>query len=238
MTEGITLAAIAKIVAIDVVLSGDNAVVIAMASRALPSHLQRKAIFWGGAGAIGLRVVITALVAYLLRVPFLQLLGGVFLLWVAFKLLVGEDEEKDVKAGASLREAVVTIIVADFVMSLDNMLAVGGASHGSVVLLLSGLLISMGVIMFSSSLIAKLMNRYGWLVYAGAGILAWTATEMIIEDQWLDRFYTLGHTVELVVAAAVTGSILTVGYWVSSRAAGRQQAAAAAEGAEHTENAN
>jgi YjbE family integral membrane protein len=233
MLEGISLLAIAKIIAIDVVLSGDNAVVIAMASRTLPSDLQRKAIFWGGAGAIGLRVVITALVAYLLNVPFLQLLGGLFLLWVSYKLLVGEDEAQNVKAGANLREAVTTIIAADFVMSLDNMLAVGGASHGSMILLFTGLLISMGVIMFCSRIIANLMNRFAWLVYVGAAILAWTAAEMVLQDRWLDRFWAPSHSLTLVVGAVVTGLVLLLGHLAKGRAAARH----GAEG-EHSSSAD
>ncbi len=231
MPDGISLSAILKIVAIDIVLSGDNAVVIAMASRALPADLQKKAIFWGGAGAIGLRVIITALVAYLLRVPFLQLAGGLFLVYVSFKLLVGSEEEANVKAGSNLREAITTIIAADFVMSLDNMLAVGGASHGSVGLLLMGLAVSMAVIMFASGLIAKLMNRYAWLVYAGAGILAWTATEMVLSDRWLEKYFVPSHTISLVLGAVVTAAVLGLGYVVSSRAA-RHQVAAAGERSE------
>lgn len=232
MLEGISLIAILKIIAIDVVLSGDNAVVIALASRSLPSNLQRKAIVWGGAGAIGLRVLVTALVAYLLNVPLLQLLGGLFLLWVSYKLLVGEDETQQVKAGANLREAIVTIIAADFVMSLDNMLAVGGASHGSMVLLFAGLLISMGVIMFFSGIIAKLMNRFAWLIYVGSAILAWTAADMVLQDRLLDRYLAPSDAAALVIDGVVTGLVLLLGHLAKGRAAARAKDAGHADRAD------
>lgn len=218
MFTGITLGAIFQIILIDLVLSGDNAVVIAMAARSLPHEQQRKAIFFGGAAAIGLRVIITAVVAIALKVPLLQLGGGLLLCWVAWKLLTGGDEEAaDIKAAHRLRDAVLTIVMADFVMSLDNMLAVGGASHGSIPLLLMGLFVSMGVIMFASTYIAKAMNRLPWLVYVGAGILAWTAGGMIMDDRWLHRIYTPGHGAALAAQAVITATVLGAGYLLNRR---------------------
>lgn len=213
MFTGITLGAVFQIILIDLVLSGDNAVVIAMAARSLPEAQQKRAILFGGAAAIGLRVAITAVVAVALRVPLLQLAGGLLLCWIAWKLLTGGDEEAaEIRAAHRLRDAIATIVMADFVMSLDNMLAVGGASHGSLPLLLMGLLVSMGVIMFASTYIAKAMNRLPWLVYVGSGILAWTAGGMIMDDQWLHRVYTPSHGVVLAVQALLTVALLGAGY--------------------------
>jgi YjbE family integral membrane protein len=219
MFAGISIAAILNIIVIDLMLSGDNAVVIAMAARNLPPVQQKKAIFWGGTAAIVLRIIITAVVSIALAIPLLQMIGGFMLCWIAYKLLAGgEEEEANVKAGSNLRDAVVTIVTADFVMSLDNMLAVGGASHGSLGLLLFGLLVSMGLIMFSSQYIAKLMNRFAWLVYLGSGILAWTAGKMILDDRWLHRVYNPGSTTHLVVPALLVAVILGAGYMANRRA--------------------
>lgn len=213
------IAAILKITFIDLVLSGDNAVVIAMASRSLPQEQQRRAIFWGGAAAIGLRVIVTALVAYMLAVPLLQLAGGLVLFWIACKLLTHGEEEHQVRSAGTLMQAITTIVMADAVMSLDNMLAVGGASHGDMKLLLLGLVISMGVIMFASGLIARLMNRLPVLVYIGAGILAWTAGDMILSDHWLRRYYTPTGPVEIAVPAVLAAICVAYGYLKSRTAA-------------------
>jgi YjbE family integral membrane protein len=174
--------AILSIVVIDLVLSGDNAVVIGMASRRLPPSQRRKAIILGAVGAIGLRVTFTAMIALLLGIPLLQAFGGLLLVWIAFKLLRQEHSEANVREGANLFDAVRTIIIADVIMSLDNILAVGGAAHGDLALLLFGLALSMPIIMFGSNLVAVLMNRLPWLVYLGSAILAYTAGEMIFED--------------------------------------------------------
>jgi YjbE family integral membrane protein len=174
--------AILSIVIIDLVLSGDNAVVIGMASRRLPPEQRRKAIIFGAAGAIGLRITFTAMVALLLGIPLLQSIGGVLLVWIAFKLLRQEHAEENVREGANLFDAVRTIIIADVIMSLDNILAVGGAAHGNLWLLLFGLALSMPIIMFGSNLVATLMNRLPWLVYLGSAVLAFTAGEMIFSD--------------------------------------------------------
>ena len=180
--------AILSIVVIDLVLSGDNAVVIGMASRRLPPEQRRKAIIFGAVGAIGLRVTFTAMVAILLGIPLLQAIGGVMLVWIAFKLLRQEHDEANVREGANLFDAVRTIIIADVIMSLDNILAVGGAAHGNLWLLLFGLALSMPIIMFGSNLVATLMNRLPWLVYLGSAVLAFTAGEMIFEDPIVGRY--------------------------------------------------
>ncbi len=177
------LSSILSIVVIDLVLSGDNALVIGMASRRLPPRQRRWAIIVGGAGAIGLRITFTALAALLLGLPLLEAAGGLLLVWIAYKLLREEEETHDIQARESFLSAVQTIILADLVMSLDNMLAVGGASHGSIELLLFGLALSMPLILFGSSLIARLMNRFPWLTVVGVVVLTITAARMVVDDR-------------------------------------------------------
>lgn len=219
MTAATLIVAALKITFIDMVLSGDNAVVIAMAARSLPKEQQKKAVMYGGAAAIILRVIVTALVAYALAIPFLQLGGGVVLFWIACKLLKGGGEEhQNVKAGSNLMNAISTIVVADFVMSLDNMLAVGGASHGSMSLLMLGLLISMAIIMFASGYIADLMNKYSWIVNLGAAILAWTAGNMIVEDRWFHGFAHPGVVLEWAVPTVLALAALGFGWMISRKA--------------------
>jgi len=194
------LAKVAQIIAIDIVLSGDNAVVIAMAAHKLPEHQRKKAILWGGAIAIALRVAFTMVMAFLLMVPGVRLIGGIVLVWIACKLLWGEDEPDELNAANADKNtfaAIRMIFVADFVMSLDNMLAVAGAGGENFVLLVFGLLVSIGIIMTCSALIARLMNRYHWIVYLGAAILAYTAGEMMIGDRELAGYFARSHQVSL-----------------------------------------
>lgn len=194
-----TLASIAQIILIDIVLSGDNAVVIAMAAHKLPAYQRQRAILWGGAIAIVLRIIFTLVMAFLLMVPGVRLIGGLVLMWIACKLLV-EGEEHEISADDADRSALAAIrmiFVADFVMSLDNMLAVAGASHGDWKLLLAGLLISIGIIMTCSAFIARLMSRFKWIVYLGAGILAFTAGEMMMGDRELAAYVVRHQGVSL-----------------------------------------
>lgn len=178
------LASVLQIVAIDVVLSGDNAVVIAMAAHRLPLRQRRMAILFGAAAAIALRVLCTWVLSQLLVVPFLRLVGGLVLVWIAIKLLLEEEgDDHTVREAANLFHAVWIIIMADFVMSLDNMLAVGGASEGNAALIFFGLILSIAIIMTGSAIITEWMNRFPILVVLGAAVLAWTAAEMIVEDE-------------------------------------------------------
>lgn len=219
------VARVLSIVIIDLVLSGDNALVIAMASHRLPPRQRRWAIIFGGAGAIGLRILFTALAVYLLVVPFLQAIGGVLLTWIAYKLLRQETEEEvHIEAKDSLIAAVQTIIVADAVMSLDNILAVGGAAHGSVELLLFGLLLSMPLLLFGSSLIARLMNRLPWLTLVGAMVLTVTAARMIVDDRIVDE--VIGeemHSFALLALAVVLTLIVMIPTFIRRRRAGRRE---------------
>jgi len=193
------LAKIAQIILIDIVLSGDNAVVIAMAAHRLPDHQRKKAILWGGGIAIAMRIMFTMIMAFLLMIPGVRFVGGLVLVWIACKLLMGEEDEHKIKSGGnkSTWAAIRMIFVADFVMSLDNMLAVAGAGGENFVLLIFGLLVSIGIIMTCSALIARLMNRYHWIVYLGAAILAFTAGEMIMGDREMAGYFARSHQVSL-----------------------------------------
>ena len=193
------LASVAQIILIDIVLSGDNAVVIAMAAHKLPAYQRGRAILWGSAIAIFLRIVFTLLMAFLLMVPGVRLVGGLVLVWIACKLLLeeGEAEVTPDTADKSTLAAIRMIFLADFVMSLDNMLAVAGASHGDWIKMLIGLGVSIGIIMTCSAVIARLMNRFKWIVYLGAAILAYTAADMMIGDREVASYFARTHHVSL-----------------------------------------
>ncbi|WP_114636544.1 TerC family protein [Polynucleobacter necessarius] len=176
--------ALLAIVVIDLVLAGDNAIVIAMAARNLPSHLQKKAIVLGAVGAIAVRSAMTLAVVYLLKIPSLMLIGGLLLIWSAYKFLTPEKEGggNHDHASTSFWGAMKTIVIADAVMGLDNVLAVAGASHGSYVLVVLGLLISIPVVIWGSAQTLKLVERFPSITYLGAGVLAWTAAKMMIGE--------------------------------------------------------
>lgn len=209
LTSPVFWLAVAQIIAIDVVLSGDNAVVIALACRNLSPEQRKKGIFWGVAGAVSLRVVLTTFAALVMNLPWLKLVGGLLLLWIGIKLLLPEDDDgHDINAADHLWGAVKTIIVADFVMSLDNVIGVAGASHGSLFLLLFGLAVSIPLIVWSSQLILKLMERWPVVVTLGAALLGFVAGEMIVADPGLAPWLTgtpawLPKAVGLLAAALV-----------------------------------
>jgi YjbE family integral membrane protein len=209
---------LAQIMMINIVLSGDNAVVIAMASRALPAKQQKQAILFGSFGAIILRVILTFFAVLLLELPFLKVVGAVLLLWIGIKMLLPENEDDDLDAHSNMWAAIKTIIVADFVMSLDNVLGVAAAAKGSVLLLIIGLAISIPLIIYGSTLILKLMNRYPVVVTVGGGILGWVAGEMLVTDPAVNPLMQgdmhLAHE-----AAPVLGMLLVVGAgkWFAAR---------------------
>jgi YjbE family integral membrane protein len=213
------IGSIASIVIIDLVLSGDNALVIGMAAHRLPPRQRRWAIIVGGAGAIGLRVLFTALAAFLLAVPFLQALGGILLTWIAYKLLRLEQEEvTGVKPKDTFLAAVWTIVMADLVMSLDNMLAVGGAAHGSVELLLFGLILSMPILLFGSSLIARLLNRLPWLMIVGSVVLTITAARMVTDDRFVrDQIPEQLHLIATVALALLLTLVALIPVFIRRR---------------------
>lgn len=211
------IGAVLSIVVIDLVLSGDNAVVIGMAASRLSAEQRRKAIIWGGAGAVGLRMLFTAAAALLLGIPLLQAIGAVLLFWIAFNLLKPEEEEHDIEAAGSLREALQTIIMADVVMSLDNILAVGGAAHGSIGLLIFGLALSVPILLFGSSLIARMIDQYPFLNYIGAGVLVFTAARMFLEDPVVHDNLGITTVVEYLFVAIAVVVVLGIGYLRSRR---------------------
>ena len=204
-----------SITILDLTLAGDNAVVIGMAVRSLPEKQRNKGIFWGAFGAVALRVACTFVVAQLLLIPLLQFGGGILLLWIAWKLIMnppGEGEGENIKAASGLFDAIKIIIMADMIMSLDNMLAVGAASHGSFFLLMFGLGLSIPIILFCSAMVAKMMNRWPWLVYVGAGILGWVAGEMIVGDKLISPYLDfLGKVGHYAIPAILTVGIVVLG---------------------------
>lgn len=183
------LISLLQIIWIDLLLSGDNAVVIALACRNLPEE-QRKLGIWLGAGAaIGLRILFALVITYLLAVPFLKIVGALLLFWIAIKLVQGDDDHGDVEGGTTLWDAVKTIAIADAVMSLDNVLAVAAAAHGDVRLFVFGLLLSIPLIIYGSTMILNLLTRYPILIWFGAALLGWIAGDMISSDPWIVARY-------------------------------------------------
>lgn len=184
------LSALTAIVIIDLVLAGDNAIVIALAARNLPAHLKNRAIIWGTLGAIVVRSVLTLGVVWLLKVPGLMLAGGLMLLWIAHRLLTQQDNDgHDFKPAASFWGAMQTIVIADAVMGLDNVLAVAGAASGSALLVVCGLLISIPIVIWGSTMILKWIERFPWIVYVGGAVLAWTAAKMVCGEPFVNAWF-------------------------------------------------
>ncbi|WP_270169699.1 TerC family protein [Paenibacillus sp. SYP-B4298] len=204
--------ALLAIVIIDLVLAGDNAIVIGMAARNLPKENQKKVIFWGTFGAIAIRSLLTLVVVWLLLIPGLRLTGGVLLVWIAYKLLV-EEKSHEVKSAGSLWAAIKTIIIADTAMGLDNVLAIGGAAHGNFLLVIMGLLISIPIVVWGSTIILKLMERFPVIIYIGSGVLAFTAAKMIEEEPMLSGIFgeagivKWGFSLLVVVLVLLAGRI-------------------------------
>ncbi|MDU4962514.1 MAG: TerC family protein [Sporomusaceae bacterium] len=209
------VAALISITFMDLILSGDNAVVIALASRNLPSPQRKKAVIWGAAGAVGLRVLLTTVAALLLQIPYMQFFGGVALLWIAIKLLAGEKEDTSkVKEASGFWEAIRIIMIADAIMSLDNVLAVAGIAQGNIPLLLFGLGLSIPLVVFGSQFFIKLMDRFPALIYAGAAILGWTAGAMVAGDGSLGVYL---HDYTLAIKISLTVGVIGIGHWLKSR---------------------
>jgi YjbE family integral membrane protein len=224
--------ALLAIILIDLVLAGDNAIVIALAARNLPEAMRKRAIFWGAIGAVVVRSVMTLGVVWLLGIPGLLALGGTLLLWIAYKLLISQDggDEKKVVGAMSFAAAMKTIIVADAVMGIDNVLAVAGAAHGSYLLVVIGLLISIPIVIGGSTLILKFTERFPSIVYFGAGVLAWTSVKMILSEpiiaQALAGQTALSVAIYVVVIAAVLLAGLLRNYFKQIRLAVRAYSAA------------
>src|SRR5262245_52783720 len=221
------------IIWVNIILSGDNAVVIALAARSLPPHQQKQAVFWGAAAAVVLRIVLTIVAVELLKLPYLKLIGGALLFWIAVKLLVPEDDDgDDVASSAHLWGAIKTILIADLVMSLDNVIAVAAVAKGSSVLVVLGLVISIPPGVYGATLLMKLMDRYPVIVTIGAALIGFVGGEMLVTDpvvidwfkqnaHWMidfELFTVFGYKFE-VSTAGLIGAILVVvvGKWLAGR---------------------
>jgi len=227
--------ALFSIVVIDLVLAGDNAIVIALAARNLPERLRLKAIIGGTVGAIAVRSSLTMLVVWLLAIPGLSLAGGAILVWIAYKLLRPEDDDDGVKIGGANNfwRAIGTIIFADIVMGLDNVLGVAGAAHGNFMLVVFGLLISIPIVVWGSTLVLRIIQRFPAFVYIGAAVLAWTAAKMIVSEPLLAAFYAQYPAVSPALFLVITIGVLVAGmktnhrkvqFKISERLAQRQAA--------------
>jgi len=215
------VSALVAIIIIDLVLAGDNAIVIALAARKLPKEMQRTAIIWGTVGAIAVRVLMTLVVVALLEITGLQLVGGLLLIWIAYKLLAADDGDDEDELARSVVTttfwaAIRTIIVADAVMGLDNVLGVAGAAAGSYLLVVLGLLTSIPIMVGGSALILRLVDRYPVTVYVGAGVLAWTAAKMIVEEPLVKAWFSANAWVAWLAYVVIIGGVL-LGGWLHNR---------------------
>jgi len=208
------LVALMQIMMVNIILSGDNAVVIALAARNLPIKQQKQAILWGSGGAIILRVLLTVAAVALLKIPFLQFLGALLLIWIAVKLLIEEDEnEGHQEAQGNLLGAVKTILIADVVMSLDNTLAIAGVAKGDWPLLITGLVLSIPLIVFGSTIIMKMIERFPIIVYLGAGLIAYTSGEMIDSDAAVQPFLPHIFHGTPYLGILLTAGVISYGWW-------------------------
>ncbi len=216
--------ALLAIILIDLVLAGDNAIVIALASRNLPPALRSKAILWGTVGAIVIRSVMTLAVVWLLKVPGLMLVGGLGLIWIAYRLLsdAGGDGHGDGPVVATFWGAMKTIVVADALMGIDNVLAVAGASHGSFDLVVIGLLISVPIVVFGSTMVLKLVDRFPIIIQAGAAVLAFTAAKMIVGEPLLSGAFE-HDLARWGTYAAVTAGVLGAGWFAGRVSSARDE---------------
>jgi YjbE family integral membrane protein len=223
-----------KIIWVNLILSGDNAVVIALAARSLPPEQQRKAVLWGSGAAVGMRIVLTLFAVALLTLPYLKLVGAVLLLWIGVQLLTPDDGDENIASHDNLFAAIKTILIADLVMSLDNVIAVAAAAKGSVVLLILGLAISIPLVIFGSTLLLKLMERAPAIITFGAALLGYVAGEMAESDpasvEWVAANIPF-HTIKIVpglveisllglLGAAV---VVGIGKWMAGRKAPRAE---------------
>jgi YjbE family integral membrane protein len=210
-----------QIMLINIVLSGDNAVVIALASKNLPLHQRRQAIWWGAFGAVGLRLILTVIAVVLLKVPYIQAAGSLLLFYIAVKLLVDDEGHANVKEASSLGKAIWTIIVADFVMSLDNVLAIAAKAQGDISVIIVGIGLSIPIIVWGSTLVMKLLHKFPIFVYVGAGILGYTAGEMFVSDEKMEQF-VLHHnaTAHWLIPVVTTVLVVAVGFvWKLAKSA-------------------
>ena len=221
-----------KIIWINIILSGDNAVVIALAARSLPPAQQKKAVLFGSGAAVVLRVALTVVAVQLLALPYLQIVGGLLLLWIGTQLLgEGDEGEGESQEYGSLAAAVRTILIADLVMSLDNVIAVAAAAKGSTTLLILGLAISIPLVIFGSTLMIRLMERFPVVVSLGAALIGWVGGETIISDNALKPLVEDLHWLHYAGPALGAACVLGLGTWLARR--GASQDAPLADGPSH-----
>src|SRR5260370_19160281 len=219
-----------KIIGVNIIVSGDDAVVIALAARSLPAKQQTQAVFWGAGAAIVLRIILTLFAVALLTLPWLKLVGSLLLFWIGVKLLIPEEDDAEIEASEHLISAIKTILIADLVMSLDNVIAVAAAAGGSVVLLILGLAISIPLVIFGATLLIKLMERFPVIITVGAGLIGWVAGEMLVADlalkNWLtslgveyrdDRPFSGGYSLELIAGAIGVAIVVVLGLWLARK---------------------
>lgn len=205
--------ALLAIIVIDLVLAGDNAIVIGLAARNLPPDLQKKAVFWGAIGAVVVRAILTLAVVWLLKIPGFLLVGGVALIWIAYQLVAddgGHDAHAGIQGGTTFRQAIQTIVIADAIMGVDNVLAVAGAAHGSFLLVVIGLLVSIPIVMWGSTLILKWVERFPVIIVIGAAILGWTAAKMIVSEGMLKPFFDSHHGWRIVLYLFCVGIVVSI----------------------------
>ena len=221
---------LAKIIGVNIVLSGDNAVVIALAARSLPPAQRKQAILWGAGAAVILRILLTIFAVALLALPWLKIIGSLLLFWIGIKLLAGDDDDADINASEHLMTAIKTILIADLVMSLDNVIAVAAAAGGSMTLLILGLAISIPLVVFGATLLVNLMERYPVIITVGAGLIGWVAGEMLVTDPvlagWLAGLGVAFHegkpsvggiSLELIAGAIGVVIVVAWGLWLARR---------------------
>lgn len=218
-----TLVRFLSIALVDLALSGDNALVIGMAATSVPRERRKWTIIFGGGLAILLRIALTSIATFLLLIPLLSAIGGCVLFWVAWKLLrvdAGEnEEEKKVKASQNFREAILLIVTADFMMSLDNVIAVAGSAHGDIPLLIAGLLLSMPLLMTTGGAISLLIDKFKWLLFLGAAVITFTGTRMIFEDKFIESRLPASMPVIIIVAVLVGIILPLIFIWINRRRA-------------------
>src|SRR3954469_13496019 len=219
-----------KIIGVNIILSGDNAVVIALAARSLPARQQKQAVLWGAGAAVVLRILLTLFAVALLQLPWLKLIGSLLLFWIGVKLLIPEDDDAEIAASDQLLAAIKTILIADLVMSLDNVIAVAAAAGGSITLLILGLAISIPLVIFGATLLLKLMERFPIIITIGAGLIGWVAGEMLVADSalqgWLTGMgvqfeggkpYVGGWNLEYLCGALGVAFVVLLGSWIAKR---------------------
>jgi YjbE family integral membrane protein len=216
--------ALAQIMVVNIMLSGDNAVVIALASRSLPPKQQKMAILFGSGAAIVLRIILTFFAVMLMELPYLKLVGGLALLWIATSMLNSSNGEGELESHSNLWAAVRTILVADFIMSLDNVIGVAAAAKGNYVLLVIGLALSIPLIIYGSQIILKLMERFPLIILGGAALLGWVAGDMMIADHVLEPYLASHSALAHWFAPALCAvAVVVVGKWLDSRAHAARQ---------------